>query len=106
MAPAKKLLPVSELRDVDRYIGGIVARLIRTYQIDNFRMEHRGQADSDYRQDMMQTARLAVLEAQSRHPEKVKDAPYLKTVIINALLKDEDRGRTRRNRTEVWVRSW
>jgi len=99
MALPKPRLAATKIKDIDKYIGGIVSRLINCYQIDNFKFEFRTRG-SDYREDMMQTARLAVLLSQSRHPEKSKDAPYIKTVIINALLKDEERGRARRLRTE------
>lgn len=85
-----------QVRDIDKYIAGMVHRLIRSYQIDDFKIEGQG---SDYIADMMQEAHLAVLSATRRHPKECKDAPYLKRVITNALIKDEQRQRTRRLNT-------
>ena len=84
------------IQDVDKFIGSMVSRLIRSYEMDDFVLEGSG---SDYRQDMMQTARLAVHAAQRRHPNKAKNPQYLKVVINNALFKFEQAGRTRRLNT-------
>lgn len=92
----KKKQQPTAIQDVEKFIGGMVARLIRSYEMIDFVVEGQG---SDYRQDMMQTARLAVLAAQKNHPTKAQNPQYLKTVINNSLFKFEQAGRTRRMNT-------
>jgi len=82
---------------MDKFIWGLVNKLIRTYSISDFIFEGRG---SDYRDDMYQTAYCAVLSAQRRHSKKAKNPAYLKTCIVNSLLKDEQGQRKRRQQTE------
>lgn len=88
------------ITNVEKFVAGMVHRLIGQYEIDDFlTIGSRGGMVSDYIQDMVQTAHLAVLSAQKRYPKQCKDAPYLKAVIVNSLLKDEQRGRNRRLNT-------
>jgi hypothetical protein len=85
-----------KILNLDKFICGMVARLIRTYQINDFVIAGHG---SDYREDMMQIAWLAVLNVQKNHPKKAKIPQYLKAVITNSLLKSEQSGRNRRLNT-------
>jgi len=89
--------PPTALGNMDKFIWGLVNKLIRTYSISDFIFEGRG---SDYRDDMYQTAYCAVLSAQRRHSKKAKNPAYLKTCIVNSLLKDEQGQRKRRQQTE------
>jgi RNA polymerase sigma factor (sigma-70 family) len=87
----------TKILDLNNFIGGMVAKLIRSYEINDFLLEGRG---SDYREDMIQTAWLAVLNARAKHPTKCNIPAYLKVVIVNALIKSEQSGRQRRMNTQ------
>lgn len=86
---------------LEKFIHGIVAKLIRSYKMNDFKIESSsGRVDSDFRQDMIQTAWVAVLQAQkspSFDPKRPDAAHYLRRAIVNSLLKFEQADRYRRD---------
>ena len=81
-------MPVKREYPLAKFIGGLVSRLMRTYQIE----EHQ-------REDMMQEAWLKALQVQSNHPCKAKNRKYLERAIVNALVQGEQKDRPRRTKT-------
>lgn len=93
--PQKGDLPGYKL---EKFIQGIVARLIHSYKMSDFLVESpSGRKDSDWRADMIQTGWLAALECQKSHPEESKNPHYLRRAVVNSLLKFEQGDRKRRD---------
>lgn len=86
---------------LEKFIHGIVAKLIRSYKMNDFKIESSsGRRDSDFRQDMIQAAWVAALQAQkspSFDPAHPDAAHYLRRAIVNSLLKFEQSDRIRRD---------
>ena len=83
---------------LEKFIHGIVAKLIRSYRMNDFVIQSpTGSIDSDVRQDMVQTGWVAALQCQKSHPEESKNPHYLRRAVVNSLLKYEQSGRYRRD---------
>ena len=86
---------------LEKFIRGVVAKLIRSYKISDFTVESwSGKVDSDFRRDMIQTGWLAALQCQQSHPEESKNPAYVRMAVVNSLLKFEQRDRPRRDYTD------
>lgn len=86
---------------LEKFIRGVVAKLIRSYKISDFTVESwSGKVDSDFRRDMIQTGWLAALQCQKSHPEESKNPAYVRMAVVNSLLKFEQRDRPRRDYTD------
>ena len=86
---------------LEKFIQGIVAKLIHSYSMSDFVVESvSGRKDSDFRADMIQTGWLAALECQKSHPKESKNPHYLRRAVVNSLLKFEQGDRKRRDTRE------
>lgn len=79
--------PVKREFPLDKFIAGVVAKLVKTYKIP----EHQ-------REDMIQDAWVTVFRVTRDHPKKAKNKGYLMRAIVNDLLKSEARDRAKRSR--------
>jgi DNA-directed RNA polymerase specialized sigma24 family protein len=79
-------MPVNKEYPLDRFIGSIVSRVMRTYKME----EH-------VREDLQQEGWLAVLTVQQKHPKAAKNRKYLERCVVNKILQIEQKDRPRRN---------
>ncbi len=74
---------------IEKFLGGLVSRLMRTYQINE-----------SERDDMLQSGWVKILQVQQDHPRKAKNRKYLERAVVNCLIQIEQRDRPRRTKTE------
>lgn len=112
MSLTPPLKPKSGVKNLEKFISGTVDKLIRQYDMTTFKFQRgtrlaRDAYDqptvSDYREELIQDCWVSVLNCQQRHPIKALDAPYLKRVILNTVLKNEQKSRPRRLATDSIV---
>lgn len=83
---------------LQKFIQGVVAKLIRSYKMTDFLYQSAsGRKDSDFRDDLIQTAWVTALRVQQSHPEESKNPGYLRRAIVNDLIKTEQSDRKRRD---------
>lgn len=87
---------------LEKFIYGIVQKLIRSYRMSDFLIESTsGRIDSDFRADLIQSAWVAALQCQKTHPKESENPAYIRRAVINALLKVEQADRQRRDFTDA-----
>ena len=79
--------PVKREFPLEKFIGGVVSRLMKTYKIP----EHN-------REDLVQDAWVTIFRVTETHPQEAKNKGYLMRAIVNDLIKVETRDQAKRYR--------